>query len=312
MLKIRKILFPTDFSDCSEHAFAQASHLAEKYSAELHVLNVAVPYVVDPDNPMSYLEDMRFEVQLDTQALKQPYADHVGSPLIHVQKHNTSEAKAILDYTNEENIDLIVMGTHGRGGLDRLLLGSVTEKVIRLSPCPVLTVRPACDTEAHWPIRRILVPFDFSSYARRALRYAIELATNYEAHIDVLHVVTEVVLPGIYGVDTVSVSSPEVLMRVEEALHEEMQSYPGSTVTFDAHVLVGQPTFDIASYADLQKSDLIVIATHGRTGLSRLFMGSVAENVVRHASCPVFTLKSFGKSLVPEEEIEVASAAPLS
>jgi len=295
MLNIRTILFPTDFSECAEHAFAQAMHLARRYEAKVHVLNVVVARPEDPDNPMTYLKEMESPDE------RAPGQDEDGVDVRHIQEVAATEARGILDYADQHAVDLIVMGTHGRRGISRLLLGSVAEKVVRLASVPVLTVCPATEAGGTRPVRRVLVPVDFSPFTRSALMHAKELAAAFDARLDVLHMITEIALPGAYGVMPVSVVEPEVKARVQRTLEEEMAQVPGIVVPFAVHVQVGYPAFDIAVFAEEQQVDLIVIPTHGRTGLSRLFMGSVAENVVRQAPCPVFTLKSFGKSLLADD-----------
>lgn len=297
MLTIRKILFPTDFSECAEHAFNQAADLADRYDAELHVLNIVVPRTEDPDNPLNYLDAAEIEAmdRLPEDAAHQ----HDIVRMVHAQEVNFSEAAGIIEYAGAQDIDLIVMGTHGRRGLGRLLLGSVAEEVVRLAPCPVLTFGVA-DQHEKRVIRRVLVPVDFSESSRLALLHGKELAVAFGAHLDVLHVITEVALPGVYGIETVAVATPEVRDRVGQALIQEVEGLPGARVGYDIHVLIGFPAHDIVDFAADRDTDLLVLTTHGRTGLKRLLMGSVAENVVRHAACLVLTLKSFGKSLVAE------------
>ncbi|MFQ5568152.1 MAG: universal stress protein [Rhodothermales bacterium] len=305
MLRIKRILFPTDFSECAEHAFSQAAHLAEKFEAELHVLNVVVPRAKDPDNPMNYLEQVDFSVPFDAVAGGRAEGE---LRVIHDQETSYSEATGILDYADRHHIDLIVMGTHGRRGLGRMLLGSVAEEIVRLASGPVLTVCSKAEAGGNKPIRRILAPVDFSDSTRSALAHAGELAAAYDAHLDLLHVITDVTLPGVYGVQSVSIATPEVKMRVRQALRDEMEA-AGSGISYDVHVVVGVPARDIVDFAAQQGTDLIVIATHGRTGLRRLVMGSVAENVVRQALCPVFTCKSFGRSLLEDEPPSSRQAA---
>ena len=139
MLTVKNILFPTDFSECAEHAFAQASHLAEHYDAVLHVLNVVVAHPEDPDNPMAYLREM--EHPGPSGEADQECRDENGICVIRAQEVAFTEVRGILDYADRHDIDLIVMGTHGRRGLGRLLLGSVAENVVRLACCPVFTLK---------------------------------------------------------------------------------------------------------------------------------------------------------------------------
>ena len=302
MLTIDRILFPTDFSECAEHAFARAAELAAHFDATVYVLHVAVPRNTDPDSPMDYLRDLGPAPG----ALAEAHQE-AGLRLVHEQLVSFSESQGILEYAGRIDADLIVMGTHGRRGVGRFLLGSVAEQVVRLADCPVLTVGAAGEEAP--TLRRVLVPVDFSTSTPAALTHAKELAAAYGASLDVLHVVSEIALPGVYGLGTVDVASPEVQARVREALTAAVEEAPGARVEAGTHVFVGFPARDIADFAALQQSDLIVMSTHGRTGLKRLLLGSVAENVVRLAPCPVLTLKSFGKSLLASAEAPQALAA---
>ena len=146
MLKLHSILCPTDFSEFSEHAIRYACELAEKFGAELHLLNVLQDYAaVAPGSGemfvpfMDWLPELRKQSQ--DQLAKQPGAE--WSPKVYV--HRTTRVGAPVDeiakYAKEHNIDLIVQGTHGRRGVKHMLLGSVAENIVRYAPCPVLTVR---------------------------------------------------------------------------------------------------------------------------------------------------------------------------
>lgn len=281
MLQIKRILAPTDYSACAEHSVQHAAYLADQYGAELHVLHV-------------FLVQHRDEEPRQGAADPGPERDEAG--VVHAEMERESVPLAILEYADAHDIDLIVMGTHGRTGLEHLLLGSVAEKVVRRATQTVFTV---CEgARPGRAVRRILVPLDFSEPSRLALRYASELARTYGAHLALLHVVENVLLPGIYGMEPVPVDTPEVKARAREALQEMIREEDGSEqATFE--VKVGHAVDAIVDYAKAQEVDLIVIATHGRTGLKHFLLGSVAENVVRMAPCPVFTVKNFGKSLLP-------------
>lgn len=288
MLNIKKILFPTDFSDAARGALAHALHLTRQHEAELFVLNVLAPARNEHEVPGT--DEMLARLRAEAPDL----ADLPVHPAV---REASSEAGGILAYAADHGIDLIVMGTHGRRGIDRLLMGSVAEEVVRRAECPVFTVRHGGERIGQDIHRRILVPIDFSEYGEPALVYAQELATFYGAHLDLLHVVEEDGFRLLYGTKPRAAAASEVRAH-NRAVLEDFVRREKVTVPHAVHAIIGNPNLDIVDYARLHDIDLIVIATHGRTGLQRLQLGSVAEKVVRHAPCPVFTVKSFGKSLL--------------
>lgn len=285
-MRIDRILFPTDFSECAERAFTHASHFAARYDAELHVLNVSVAQMRSENDPMSFIP-----LEPETPLVRSDAAlqSASGAKVTHSQMTASSPVEGILNYADSHDASLIVMGTHGRTGIDHLLAGSVAEDVVRHAYCPVLTVR--CRDGVGWKdqVRRILVPVDFSDDSPIAL--ALELARAYGAELDLLHVVEEAVLPTIYGVEPLSPGAPLYLERTEGALKKLLEEHDIADLTVRTSVRVGHPARVILEFAQEDRSDLIVIASHGRTGLGRLLMGSVAEKVVRLADVPVFTYK---------------------
>ncbi|MFB6273482.1 MAG: universal stress protein [Salinibacter sp.] len=308
MLDIDTILFPTDFSSVAEDAFAHAAHLALQYGATITVFNVVTPDDGEEANPMSFLpvmpteEDMventppqRMEVQTVTQ-------ERGTVPVVYTQTDSDSPETAIVDHASDQEVDLVVMGTHGRQGMDRLLSGSVAEEVVRRAPCPVFTLLAPGDEHPDTPIDRVLVPVDLSEQSRLVLDHAVGLATAYGAPIDLLHVVEEAAFPSAYGLDPLTPAQPDVQERAREALDTLAAEVEEFDEPINAHVLAGYAARDIVDFAEEHAADLVVMATHGRTGLQRFLIGSVTEKVVRSAPCPVFTVKSFGKSLVPRRE----------
>jgi nucleotide-binding universal stress UspA family protein len=184
------------------------------------------------------------------------------------------------------------MGTHGRGGVARLLMGSVAEKVVRTAPCPVVTVHGARNPSPAG-FRRILVPTDFSAASGAALDTARLLADQFAASLHLLHVLPEM-FDGAAGSELFISEAPAVrtlrLMNARERLaHRIPTELPRSTVTTE--VIFGDPAETIAAYADDNHFDLIVMGTHGRTGIAHL-LGTVAERVVRTAQCPVMTTRT--------------------
>jgi nucleotide-binding universal stress UspA family protein len=198
----------------------------------------------------------------------------------------------------ERGADLIVIATHGHTGLKRVWLGSTAERVVRHAPCPVLTVPaqskkgPKREASA-LKMKRIVVPIDFSQTSAQALPYAAALAERFGAEIILLHVIAPVPLPLPFYVRRRLQKSAgrltELAMDVqlsrlcEEAFDEEV---PSRTL-----VRTGAPYDEITKAASSQGADLIVLTTHGYTGLKHALLGSTAERVVRHADCPVLVVR---------------------
>lgn len=276
MLAIKRILFPTDYSTCAEHAFSHAVRLAERYGADVHVLHVK--------------EDISRGVPAGP--------DYRGPvPLQNTVVSHESTPEAILAFAEDRDVDLIVLGTHGRRPLERLIMGSVAERVVRLASCPVLTVHARAEDSLE-RTRRILVPIDFSEHANVALAYAAELSHVYGADIDLLHVVPDDALPYVYGVEPVSTGAAALTERAHAALSELAAQIDARGRQVTLHSFIGHPARDIVGFASEQHDGMIVIATHGLSNLERFFLGGVADRVVRKAPCPVFTVKSFGKRLL--------------
>jgi nucleotide-binding universal stress UspA family protein len=233
--------------------------------------------------------------------------------IVEVERRDVSPGPALLSYADEEGIDLIAMGTHGRKGASRILLGSVAEDVVRRAQQPVLTVRGKEKGRTPTPgsMDRILVPVDFSDYSREALRHAYEWAKLYGAQIDLLHVVVEDLHPAFYqgGVTSIYDVEPDLDDKVKAKLDDFAEAVLGSTGNVETHVRTGSAPSAITDFVEEEEVDLVSLSTHGRTGMERFFLGSVAEKVVRHVSCPVLTVKAFGKSLVTAAPQESAAEA---
>lgn len=298
MLAIDRILYPTDLSEGAQRAFAYAASLAHWHEAELHMLNVAGRHLYN-------FEELREGFPIDAATLN-TWAEEAGIgqfaaddlDIVQVQEEGAVPGQNIRSYAQDNAIDLIVMGTHGRRGVDRMLLGSVAEEVVRQAPCPVCTVRNAIETAPSEAVRRIMVPIDFSDGSTRALRHARELALTYGAEIVALHAIEEVVLPMAYGMAPKQVDAEAVRPNVERALADLLSEHVGVEHA-RAEIRVGYPPQEILDAIDEEEIDWVVMGTHGRQGLNRLLMGSVAERIVRHAPCPVLTLQEDCRSILP-------------
>jgi len=312
-LTIDDLLIARDYSPVSDRAVRYALDLAARTGATLHVLHAEVLHEA-PDSgkhgdrtPAGDLSRFRDELKQEGSVA----GDDLDAVSIQeVKRRDVSSGPAILDYADEADVDLIALGTHGRRGASRILLGSVAEEVVRRAHQPVLTVRGRTDDQPNvrpHTVDRILVPVDFSDHAREALRAAKEWASLYGASIDVLHVVAERIQPAFYagGVRSIYDMEPDIEQKMLDRVGTFVDDTGGPDVDVRSHVRVGNAAPDIVDFVESNQVDLVTMSTHGRTGLDRFLLGSVAEKIVRHVHCPVVTMKTFGKSIIgPEGEKE--------
>jgi nucleotide-binding universal stress UspA family protein len=297
MATYHRIVHPTDFSEASAEALPYALDLARRHDAELILLHVFV------------LPDVGETIDLDeiTERERSARRQRLDQLLEIVRKsrpattaeliEGVSAANTILDHALHQSMSLIVMGTQGWGLEKRAdsagdAIGSTAEKVVRLAPCSVLTVRPGV-RRCPSALSRILVPVDFSPHSRLALSVARELARVSGAVLTVLHVIEPVVRPVFYGRGRVGLELDGA--RLEARAREEVDrliSRIGRThVSTRALVRRGRPDSEIVSMALEEDSQLIVQGSRGLSGLNYLLLGSVAERVVRSSPCPVLTVK---------------------
>jgi len=270
------------------------------------MLHVIVLHDDDPHTPDYHFPDIG-EIQkklkkIANERMKSDIKHHQAEALdiIKVQQRGVAPAPIIIDYAQKRDIDLIIMGTHGRRGLSHLFLGSVAEEVVRFVKCPVLTIREREETIGVEALKQILVPLDFSEHAKTALVYAKNIAATYNAQLQLLHVVEDTIHPAFYATGKTSIFDfmPDVKSKSGEIMERMLEKAKGPVVKASIHVIEGRATRDVVKFAENNNSNLIIIATHGLTGIEHLFIGGVTEKVVRMARCPVFTVKSFGKSLL--------------
>lgn len=322
MLHIKRILFPTDFSPSAEDAFSHAAYLASRYDAEVRVFNVVTPQEAGQMNPMDYLpleatedDDLVYAAEDDDLAYDTRTEHGEPSPAprtvnVHYEQvESISPAKAIVDHAHEHDIDLIVMGTHGRRGTERLLSGSVSEEVVRQAPCPVFSIVSRSEPSLGPPIDHILAPVDLSGETSLVIGHAQALANTYNAALSILHVIEEPAFPAVYAINPLAPVLQDVQARAQKALDELAAGVKEQVDEVNVHVAVGYAPQDIIDYAEANDVNCIVLATYGHAGLRRFLIGSVAEKVVRTATCPVFTVNGFGKSLVTPAPASTPSSA---
>ena len=297
---IKRILFATDFSQWARRAEDYACALACSWRASLTVLSVAeFPPGLNPDYPVNqqYLADLLKNASSQLVDLK-GRAERRGIAVT-TRMATGIPSEEVITAARAEDSDLIVVGTKGKTGLAHVLLGSTAERVIRGAPCPVLTVRmePA-DTEQEVgalsrsvTLERLLVPVDFSACSLEALEYAAVVAQQAKASLMLLHVLE----PVSYGLDFTlghSRTREQVRETWTKRLEELAASLRVRQVPVASQLRGGLPADSILDAAQTLPCDLIVMGTHGRRGISHVFSGSVAEAVLRKASCPVLTVRN--------------------
>lgn len=285
-----QVLFPTDGSDGAALVFGHALDLATAFGATLHVLGVA-------DTTRLGLLDLADEELVATR-LERESALLVEEAAERAEAHGVetvtavergAPARTIVDYAAANGVDLVVMPTHGRTGLDRLLLGSTTASVLTHAEPPVLTVRPSEETRAEFPYRSVLVATDGSEPATHALDQGVTLAAETGAALHLLSVV-ETGAPGGLGSADVALGALET--AAERVLGDAVARAAAAGVDpVDSTVVSGLSVAEaIEAYAGTEDVSLVVVGTHGRTGLGRV-LGSVADRLVRAATVPVLVVR---------------------
>ncbi len=305
MIAIKRILCPIDFSDHSRHALDHAVAMARWYDSTitlLHVCSVVTVAAYAPGTPILPSAVLTPADRDELLASMRRFTEDEGGGGLPVQLEicEGNTVAEILARATAMPSDLIVMGTHGRAGFERLVLGSVTEKVLRKAACPMLSVpRHVKDAVPAPPVlfRNILCALDFSDCSINALNYAMSLAQEADARLTVLHVLDllpEMPAGSIKGVQAWPQHVTEYIAAVEQDRRECLQAaVPESVRAYCAVETVlanGTPYREILRVAAEQDSDLIVVGIHGRSATDLLFFGSTAQHVVRQATCPVLTL----------------------
>ena len=298
MKKLRNILVPTDFSPSARQALAYGLGLARRSAATLHLMHVMNPVEGDSFSPLKYTpeahalhksHDASIYELLET-ALSE--FDTEGLEVELVKRRGMRMSEPILAYAKKEEVDLIVMGTHGRRGIKHLLMGSVASDVVRHAPCDVMAVHEKPTHEEN-NIERILACVDFSPHSDAVLKQAHALAAGYHARLDLLHVVEPLAFPvSLTGICTIYDIVPDLQGKVEERLDKLVSGVEKPEVDIETHITDGHAAHTIIEFAEELDANLIVMATHGLSGLDRFLLGSVTSRVIRLAPCPVFVVKS--------------------
>lgn len=284
-----QVLFPTDGSEAASAALGYVAALARAEDATLHVLNVADTTRYSTVQIQGSILDALGE---EGERIVEDAADRLPTRELSVVTEVLQGVpdEAVLEYADHHDVDLIVMPTHGRRGIERFLLGSVTERVLRRSEVPVLTVRPEDGTDLAYPPARVLVPTDGSSGADAALDLGIDVAGAHGARLHVLSVVDSETL----GLDVRSeLQVDELEGQADDVVSAAVERAEGADLEdISADVRAGPSVADeiLDAVADAE-IDLVVVGTRGRTGVERHLLGSVAEKLVRASPVPVVTVR---------------------
>lgn len=298
MVRIDRILCPVDLSDISKRALDYAGLVARWYGARIRALLVE-PVVLSPVDfpPMAAVTGLTPQAKAELSGrlgefVKETQARGVGVDPVVCEGFVVDE---ILAHARDLPADLVVLGTHGRGGFERVVLGSVTEKVLRKLACPVLTVPPhAGPTPAvPGPFTSILCATDFSNASLAALEYAMSLATEAGSTLTVVHAEP-------WEIDSEAEALAPVLAdyrarRADEArarLRTLVPSAVRDQCRVETVLATGKPSREIVRIADEVMADLVVMGVHGRGAVDLTLFGSTTHYAIRHAHCPVLTVRA--------------------
>ena len=302
--KIEKILVPLDFSAASVEALDYAVWLAKQFHAAIHLV-----HVYPPDEASSIPGAAHLLLQ-SAEAIERLNEELTGIHRKHVPTFRPENChiragrpyEVIVGLAREINADLIALSTRGHSGLKHLLLGSTAERVVRNAPCPVLVARKQKQkskvASKSFAIRAILAPTDLSTCSLAGTEYAAFLARKLNATVCLFHAMYP--YTNYVFVDRAGVRLSGLAEAMEETARQEMDALKQMDflhrLTIQTEVLPGAAVDEICAAAGEPDVDLIVISTHGRTGLKHALIGSVAEHVVRYAERPVLVVPSRSQS----------------
>ena len=302
MVEIRRVLCPVDTSPTSRRAIEHAVTLAGWYDARLTVLHVwNPPYLPQPPILFAEREHSMLQAASDGPGEAEAFVqDQVASARAAgiecegVIERSHNPADRILHCADTLPADLIVLGTHGRRGFERVMLGSVAERVLRKAQCPVLTVPPPATFKAtKLPFKRLLCPVDFSEPSLAAVRFALSIAKESGAHVTLLHAIEWPTDDDAFT--SIMLASPEVRGQLEDQIIDRLDALvlPEDRTWCDpaARVTEGKAYRRIVEFAETDETDLIVMGVHGRNPVDVMLFGSTTNQTVRRAPCPVLTMR---------------------
>jgi len=271
--KMEKLLLASDGSEFSQGAIREAINLAKTCSSKLYVISVAeVPDIREfaDTYPVAAVDQLETAVRQHLESVKE-MAEKEGIVCEIILSRGPEPSKYIVDEASKNNVELIIMGRHGRTGITRIMMGSVTAKVIGDTPCKVMVV----PRFSRISLEKILVPTDGSIFSDLASREAVSIAKRVGSSLIAL-----------------SVYKKDANFELAEAsvgILKELAEREG--VKVEALTLKGEPHEVIVDTVEKKQAGFMVIGSHGRSGLERLLMGSVTERVIGHAGCPILVVR---------------------
>lgn len=295
MRKPVKILHPTDLSPHAKVAFREAMHLAKTLNARVDLLHVAPTFGDDP------LRNA-FDVSIDEKQFYTSLLEEIDTKLVALQEEEnagavetrrvhsrgTSPAEVILDYASKQDIDIIVMGTHGYRGLKKLLLGSTALEVIHGAPCDVITVNAHTDAPPPGSRKTILVPLDLSDRSKALLDEAVVLAEKLHYNLHLVHVLETTFVPA-FGLNANDLY--QLLPSRREAAEQRLKALLGeldTDVKIDVSLREGHPSREITQMAKETRPALIMLTPNAMNWLEHMPLGSVTEYIMAHAPAPIY------------------------
>jgi len=303
-LSIQNIVVPIDFSKMSVQAIQIAKRLARRFGASIHLAHVrqfnSAADFMAPVPPMVPFSIMPYEQNGEQTALRElkKVASECGVSSASCDVLGGAPPfDEICRLGQTIPADLIVMPTHGRTGLKHVFLGSTAERIVQHSSCPVLVTRgnsAQSKNGSRFRIKTILVPVDFSGCSREGVGYAIAFAKEFGAKIILVHATY---LGYVYSCEGTAIYDLPGLQKAarktaERKMRDLVRSVNFGAVKYQTAFTDGSPVIDICAFAKDHDADLIITSTHGFTGFTHVLIGSIAEQVVRHAPCSVLVVPS--------------------
>jgi nucleotide-binding universal stress UspA family protein len=305
VVEFKNILCPTDLSEPSLRSLTYAAAFARWYEAQLTLLHVVPTFEPIAVGPGEFIGPMQMVVPISREEVlgeMRRITDRAGMGSIHaiLSAHEGDPARNIVEQAAAIDADLVVMGTHGRTGFERLLIGSVAEQVLRKAPCPVLLVPPHVTATAPPDVdfQHILCPMDFSPSALQALGVALDLARRSDGIVMVVHALEWLAEeePREYTHFNVPEYRRHLIDDARHCVQALVADMSQAWSAIDPRVVVGRAYREILRVAADSGTDLIVMGAHGRGALGLTLFGSTTQQVVRAATCPVLIVRSAGSN----------------